>query len=257
MSNFQFTNTTNTRTNTLSTALDAGSTTIPIYTQADATITSSALVNAAIEATTTGYLFNGKDIGNTYSAIYNDHTVTGPGVIPVANYSKCALVMCCAGGCGSQIQPTLTGGDGGNGGIRIRTNIPLSGVSNINYAIGTGGARGVGFQALPVRAATAECTGNATTVIISGTTYSANRGGAGPTSNPAGPNGTITPAIPEVYTTATLNRGLLFVTTPDRIITISAINYCQGGLGGNINASSNGNNGTVGNCGYLRVYLYP
>jgi hypothetical protein len=158
MSNYNITNNTNSRTNTLANTLAPGAVSVTGYNQGGASITSTLLQDSTIEPTTTGYKSSGTDIGNSYCAIYDGSTESRS--IPVANYSSCTLVICGAGGGGGGSRGSLTpstGGAGGDGGIDITPRIPLSGVSTINVTIGTGGARGLGSQitTLPARAATA------------------------------------------------------------------------------------------------------
>jgi hypothetical protein len=262
MSNYNITNNTNSRTNTLANTLAPGAVSITGYNQGGASITSTSLVSSPIEATTTGYKSSGTDIGNSYCAIYDGST--GSRSIPVANYSSCTLVMCGAGGGGGGSRGLVTpstAGPGGDGGINIIPKIPLSGVPTINITIGTGGARGVGFQIFPVRAATAGSAGNVTTVTISPTiTYTANAGNGGATTpTPAATNGNVTPApiTPIGDLPRSLNGPLNYNATA-RVITVGGATYGQGGAGGTLNpANNNGNNGVVGYNGYVRVYLYP
>lgn len=170
------------------------------------------------------------------------------------------------GGQASPIPAQQSGQAGGDGGITIIENIPLSSVTTISYSVGTGGSAGLGKQINPLspsfqRASTSGGAGNSTNVVVSSTTYTANGGGGGqtppvqPTFTP--PVGTITPAT-QTVTTATLNGPLAYQSTPDRVITVSTINYCQGGAGGNGSPTVNvGNNGQAGRPGYVRLYFYP
>jgi len=123
MSNYRITNTTNGNTNTFPTTFEPGNTVVTGYKQAGSNIIFASLVDSTIEGTTTGYKSSGTDIGNSFCAIYNNHTGPSTGTINVANYSTCTIVMCGGGGGGgggsrfnSVQQP---GGIGGNGGITI------------------------------------------------------------------------------------------------------------------------------------------
>ena len=269
MSNYNITNNTNSRTNTLANTLAPGAVSVTGYNQGGASITSTSLVNSTIESTTTGYKSSGTDIGSIYSAIYNGSAGPATGIVPVANYSSCTLVMCGGGGGagGSKANPSLNpqfGGTGGAGGISIYEKIPLVGVSNISYSVGTGGAGGAGefVPALPGRQpAQAGGVGNATIVTISPTTtYTANggSGGQGAQVQPAGAGtpGNITPTT-QTYTSASLNGPLTYQTTPYALINISSVNYAQGGVPGTNKTPIQGQSGGAGRPGYVRVYLYP
>jgi hypothetical protein len=269
MSFFIVTNTTNSRSNTLANTLAPGSESISGYTQGGASITSTSLVNSTIESTTTNYKYTATDIGNSFCAIYNGYAGPRTGTLPVENYSKCTIVMCGGGGGGGgggSTDPTQqTGGSGGDGGITIIKDINISSLTSITYTVGSGGSAGLGWQVLPpTRTATAGGAGNATNVVISSTTYTANAGNGGaaasqPTKTP-GNAGNIVPTT-QSYTSATLNGPLTYQTTPDRNITISSTTYGQGGSSGTGPTTPiptlRGNNGQAGRPGYLRIYLYP
>lgn len=264
MSLYTITNNTNSRTATLANALAPGASSVTGYNQGGVAITGSAISNTPIESTTTGYKYSGTDIGNSFCAIYNDSAGPSSGTIPVSNYSSCTIVMVGGGGGGGgstiSTGPTINAGSGGDGGITILPKIPLSSVTSISYTVGSGGARGLGAQILtvPTRAATVGSAGNATTVTISTTTYTASAGNGGPTQSANAGNGTdgaITPTT-QTVTTATLNGPLTYNAT-NRVINFSTTNYGQGGSGGNSISPLIGNQGQVGNPGYLRVYLYP
>ena len=263
MSSFTVRNTTNSRSNTLPNTLAPGAVTVTGYTQGGVTITSTPISNSTIESTTTNYKYQGTDIGSIYCAKYNGYAGPATGTIPVSNYSSCTIVMVGGGGGGggSQFSPLVTGGDGGDGGIAIFQKIPLVDVTNINYSVGSGGARGVGTQTFPIRNATAGSAGNATTVTISSTTYTANGGSGGPLAPTSASSGNVTPTGSLTFQ-GTLNGPLTYQSSPDRVITFpttptpTAVSYGQGGAGGNANPAS-GNNGQVGTAGYLRIYLYP
>jgi len=266
MSNYRITNTTNGNTNTFPTTFEPGNTVVTGYKQAGSNIIFASLVDSTIEGTTTGYKSSGTDIGNSFCAIYNNHTGPSTGTINVANYSTCTIVMCGGGGGGgggsrfnSVQQP---GGIGGNGGITIIKNIDVSSLTTISYQVGRAGNAGLGEQNETVtptaqRASTAGGSGIATNVVISPTTYTANGGGGGSNGQPLsnGADGTISPTT-QNYSSATLNGPLTYQTTPDRVINISSTNYGQGGSGGT-STPSRGNDGQAGRPGYLRVYLYP
>ena len=172
--------------------------------------------------------------------------------------------MCGGGGGGAGSPAGTPAGKGGSGGITIYEKIPLSGVTNITYNVGTGGAGGLGHRSRPLSGAVPGSSGNATTVVISSTTYTANGGVFGqttlgqPTYN--GADGTIDPPNPTTYPAVSLNTAtnvpLTYQSTTTRNININFTNYCQGGIGGNANGT-NGNAGQAGRPGYLRIYLYP
>ncbi len=264
MSSFKVTNTTNSRSNTLTNTFAPGNTVVTGYKQAGSNIIFASLLDSTIESTTTGYKSSGTDIGNSFCAIYNDASGPGSGVINVSNYSKCTIVMIGGGGGGGggQSSPFLnpkTSGNGGDGGITIIQQVNISSLTTIPYSVGSAGNGGQGENSILQIAANKGNSGNATTVTISGTTYSANGGGGGPTSPGAGngTDGTISPATQSV-TTATLNGPLTYNAT-NRVINISSTNYGQGGAGGKSSANQliTGNDGSAGAAGYLRVYLYP
>ena len=257
MSNFVIKNNTTGRTNTFT----PGAVTIPGYTQAGAVITASSLVNSAVEGFTSGYASGGVDVGNSFCAVYNDFPLAGSaGSLSVSNYSSCTIVMCGGGGGGSGSPAGTPAGRGGSGGITIYKNIPLSGVTNINYSVGSAGNGGVGHRARPLRNATPGNSGNATTVTISSTTYTANGGIFGQTSGGKGADGTITPSNPTTYPTAALNSAVTYQTTPNKVISVpysNGIALCGiGGEGGFANGT-NGNAGVAGGGGFVRIYLYP
>jgi len=265
MSFYQVSNPTNGRSSTLANTFAPGAVTIPGYTQGGASITFSPISSTTIESATTGYQSSGTDIGNSFCAKYNGYAGPTTGSIPVSNYSSCTIVMIGGGGGGggsttalSPASPT-TAGSGGDGGITIIRNIPLSSATTISYTVGSAGTGGGGSNNIvPRRAATVGNAGNATTVNVSGTTYSANGGSGGPTQSPAsgnGSNGTITPTT-QNFTTATLNGALTYNAT-NRVINFSSTNYGQGGAGGGSGSSLVGGAGTAGTAGYLRIYLYP
>ncbi len=268
MSNYNITNNTNSRTNTLANTLAPGAVSVTGYNQGGASITSTSLLDSTIESTPTSYKYQGTDIGSIYCAISHNAAGPGSGVINVSNYSKCAIVMCGGGGGagGSKANPNLNpqfGGAGGDGGITIIKDIDVSSLTTISYQVGSGGAGGIGENnALPVRQpAQAGGVGNATIVRITPTTtYTANggNGGQGAQVQPAGAGtpGNITPTT-QTYTSATLNGPLTYQTTPDRIINISSTNYCQGGVPGGNKNQFQGQSGGPGSPGYLRIYLYP
>lgn len=263
MSKYKITNTTNSRSNTLANTLAPGSQSITGYRQSLASITSTSLVNSTIESVTTRYKYQSTDIGNSYCAIYNDYAGPSSGTIPVSNYSKCTIVMCGGGGGGGGGQGAILGtnkpgGNGGNGGITIIENVPVSSVTTITYSVGTGGSGGIGEQSIPKTNSLEGGSGNATNVVVSSTTYTANGGGGGSAGQPVTPGteGNINPTS-QTYPSANLNGPLTYQTTPDRIINISSTNYGQGGNGGNRRGPSDATAGQVGNPGYLRIYFYP
>jgi len=263
MSSFTFTNSTNSRTNTLTNTLAPGASSVTGYNQEGVAITSTLISNSTIESTTTNYKYSGTDIGNSFCAIYNGSAGPASGTIPVSNYSSCTIVMVGGGGGGGGGQAATrpqVSGNGGDGGITIVPKIPLSSVTSISYTVGSAGTGGLGAQLYntPERAVTVGRAGNATTVTISTTTYTANAGNGGPTQSANsgnGTDGTITPTT-QTVTTATLNGPLTYNAT-DRVINISASNYGQGGSRGNSATPLIGNSGQAGRPGYLRIYFYP
>lgn len=270
MSSFSITNNTNGNTNTLSNTLSPGAVSVTGYNQGGASITSTLISNTTIESTTTGYKYQSTDIGTIYCAIYNGYAGPASGTLPVANYSKCTIVMCGGGGGGgggdeSPLTSQQNGGIGGNGGITIIENIDVSSLTTITYQVGSGGAAGQGEQiAPPITTSKAGGSGNSTIVTITPTSiYTANAGNggaAGSQTKTPGNAGNIIPTA-QTYTSATLNGPLTYQTTPDRIINISSTNYGQGGNGGtgpnNAVPTIKGNDGQAGRPGYLRIYLYP
>jgi hypothetical protein len=182
MSNYRITNTTNSRSNTLTNTFAPGNTVVTGYKQAGSDIIFASLVDSTIESTPTNYKSSGTDIGNSFCAIYNGSAGPATGSIPVSNYSSCTIVMVGGGGGGggsitSPPRQPINAGSAGYGGITIVPKIPLSSVTSISYTVGSGGAGGLGAQNFntPIRAATVGSAGNATTVTISTTTLAVPR----------------------------------------------------------------------------------
>jgi hypothetical protein len=294
MSNYIITNTTDSTSNTLTNTLAPGTVSVSGYTQNGSTITFSSLVNPTIEATTTNYKQNNTDIGNSFCAIFNQGTATIP-VANYSNMSiiMCGAGGGGGGGggAGHRASGQANGGDGGAGGaggIVVVRSFPVSAYSSVIISVGTAGGAGQGglnsqYNVPGSNNSPAGADGNAggnggsTTVQISGgPTFTANggvggQGGqGGPSANnatggsgAAGGAGSVTSNSPyTAYNAGTSYVNISSINTTNKVLQSGGTTYCQGGGAGTGAANAPGNtnyapDGSGGNNGFCRIYLYP